>query len=107
MIEVQRRQRTQPALMKAGARGPFVGIVTRRSFNSLVAAHPRSLELLECVTEHDSLRAAAIELGLHHSTLQNRIEYSRRLGYELRTSRGRMRLSLALAHLKLASNRFE
>jgi DNA-binding CsgD family transcriptional regulator len=75
---------------------------------ALLVAHPRCRELLESVVQHDSLRAVALELGLHHSTVQSRVaDYAQELGFELRSATGRVRLSLALAHLRLVTTRFD
>jgi hypothetical protein len=68
----------------------------------------KALAVLEALLATDSLRAAAGELGLHHSTLQAKVaELSSELGYEIRRPDGRTRLSLALSLHWLASNRFE
>ncbi len=68
----------------------------------------RALNLFESLLATDSLRGAAGELGLHHSTLQARVaELSTELGYDIRRTDGRTRLSLALSLHLLATNRFE
>ncbi len=52
----------------------------------------RSAEILRVLVEADSIRAAAAELAMHHSTLQAKHESLRRLiGYDPRTTAGRMR----------------
>ncbi|WAP60175.1 helix-turn-helix domain-containing protein [Streptomyces sp. S465] len=62
------------------------------------AETPWLLQTLSVVSHAASLRSAAGELHLHHSTLQERISYAeRRLGWPLRTPAGRLRLQLALA----------
>lgn len=71
------------------------------------AETPRTLEVLETIVTTDSLRAAALAAGLHHSTMQARAaELSTAFGYDLRTPAGRTRLSLALSLHRLATNRF-
>jgi hypothetical protein len=68
----------------------------------------RALNLFGSLLATDSLRGAAGELGLHHSTLQARVaELSTELGYDIRRPDGRTRLSLALSLHLLATNRFE
>jgi len=68
----------------------------------------RALAQFESLLATDSLRGAAGELGLHHSTLQARVaELSTELGYDIRKPDGRTRLSLALSLHLLATNRFE
>ena len=55
-----------------------------------------------------ALSAAGVEAGLHHSTVQARAEqYSTALGFDIRSPRGRVRLSLALALRRLATTRFD
>lgn len=77
------------------------------ALRALVLSQPKSLELLEALSEADSVRAAALKVGLHHSTVQTRIaDYGRALGFDLHSARGRLRLSLALSMFKLATNRF-
>lgn len=68
----------------------------------------RTLAVLDAVVATDSLRAAAAEVGLHHSTLQSRVtELSNALGYDIRTPSGRTRLALALHLYRLATARFD
>lgn len=67
----------------------------------------RTVEILEAVVATDSLRAAAVRTGLHHSTIQARVgELSRVLGYEISTAVGRSRLTLALGMYRIVTNRF-
>jgi hypothetical protein len=78
------------------------------SLDELAAAHPRALGMLESIAASDSLRAVAVEVGLHHSTVQSRAaEYSRQLGFDVRTPAGRTRLTLALALHRLETTRFD
>ncbi|MEU7815929.1 helix-turn-helix domain-containing protein [Pseudonocardia sp. NPDC049154] len=59
---------------------------------------PHLLQTLTTVVGAPSVRAAATELYLHHSTLQDRLDQAERvLGWSVRTAGGRMRLQLALA----------
>ena len=76
-----------------------VGIVIRES--------PRVIAMLDTLAASDSLRAAASTLGFHHSTVQSRAEeLSGKLGFDVRTARGRTRLSVALALYRLETARF-
>jgi hypothetical protein len=66
------------------------------------AAAPWMLATLYAVATSASLRAAATELLVHHSTLQERIEHAERvLGWSIRHPHGRHRLYLALALRRL------
>ncbi|MEP6560947.1 MAG: alpha/beta hydrolase [Nakamurella sp.] len=68
----------------------------------------RTLATVSSLPATESLRAAAIELGVHHSTLRARVaELSAGLGYDIRKPAGRTRLSLALSLYLLATNRFD
>ena len=61
---------------------------------------PRSIEWVHDTTP--SLRAAAVTLRLHHSTLQDRvIQAEHLLGWPVREPAGRLRLQLALALRRL------
>jgi hypothetical protein len=63
---------------------------------TLVALDPRTRDLLDELVEADSVRAAASALGLHHSTLQARLEsLTRQLGYDPRSPLGRSRYEAA------------
>jgi hypothetical protein len=64
--------------------------------------------LIEAAVSADSVRAAARELGLHHSTVQARLAtLSDGVGFDVRTAPGRGRLALALRLYYLATNTFE
>ena len=57
---------------------------------------------LHAVSSSPSLRAAATELRVHHSTLQERLAQTEHvLGWEVHSPQGRLRLQLALAIRKL------
>ncbi|MFJ6573803.1 helix-turn-helix domain-containing protein [Streptomyces sp. NPDC091292] len=57
---------------------------------------------LHAVASSPSLRSAAAELTVHHSTLQERLAQAEQLlGWDVHTPRGRLRLQLALAVRKL------
>jgi hypothetical protein len=74
----------------------------------LLAASDRALPALHALVTNDSLRSAATELGVHHSTLQARTaELSETLGYDVRSPAGRTRLALALRLHLFATSRFE
>ncbi len=78
------------------------------ALSDLVASHPGAEALLDAIAGTESLRAAGVEAGLHHSTVQARAEqYSTALGFGIRSPRGRVRLSLALALHRLATTRFD
>lgn len=69
-----------------------------RALESAAAAAPWVLATLVAFTSHASLRLAAAELFLHHSTLQSRITaIEHDLGWPVRDPGGRLRLQLALA----------
>lgn len=60
-------------------------------------------KLLDAVVDEQSVRAAAIRLGRHHSSVQDRLTaLIDSLGYDPRTSRGHTRYSLARMLLRLA-----
>ncbi|MCX4766898.1 helix-turn-helix domain-containing protein [Streptomyces sp. NBC_01275] len=64
---------------------------------------PWLLATLYAVTATASLRAAAAEVNVHHSTLQDRLVHAEHLlGWPLRTPQGRLRLQLALTMRRLA-----
>ncbi|GAA1661966.1 hypothetical protein [Microbacterium lacus] len=78
------------------------------ALSDLVAAHPGAAALLDAIATTESLRAASVETGLHHSTVQARAgQYSDVLGFDIRSPRGKVRLSLALALYRLATSRFD
>ncbi|QAV69025.1 hypothetical protein ESZ53_00345 [Salinibacterium sp. UTAS2018] len=79
-----------------------------QSLGVVIRETPRILPMLDTLAASESLRAAAATLGFHHSTVQSRAEeLSAKLGFDVRTSRGRTRLSVALALHRLESARFE
>ncbi|WP_306932462.1 PucR family transcriptional regulator [Streptomyces luteogriseus] len=58
---------------------------------------------LHAITSTSSLRAAAAEINVHHSTLQERLAHAEHLlGWPIRTPQGRLRLHLALTMRRLA-----
>ncbi|MFI7498451.1 helix-turn-helix domain-containing protein [Streptomyces sp. NPDC049687] len=64
---------------------------------------PWLLGTLYAVTATASLRAAAAEANVHHSTLQDRLAHAEHLlGWPVRTPQGRLRLHLALTMRRLA-----
>lgn len=64
---------------------------------------PWLLATLHAVTATASLRAAAAEANVHHSTLQDRLVHAEHLlGWPVRTPQGRLRLHLALTMRRLA-----
>jgi hypothetical protein len=69
---------------------------------ALAALDDRSRELLDAVAEEHSIRAAALRLGRHHSSVQERMTaLVDALGYDPRTSRGHARYVLARMLLTL------
>jgi hypothetical protein len=67
------------------------------------ASTPWLLATLHAVVSTASLRAAAAEINVHHSTLQDRLSHAEHLlGWPLRTPQGRLRLQLALVMRHLA-----
>lgn len=63
---------------------------------------PWLLTTLHAVTTTASLRAAAAEANVHHSTLQDRLVHAEHLlGWPVRTPQGRLRLHLALTMRRL------
>ncbi|WP_405593510.1 helix-turn-helix domain-containing protein [Streptomyces sp. NBC_01092] len=74
-----------------------------QALETAAAAAPWLLGTLHAVSSTVSLRAAAAEINLHHSTLQERLAQAEHLlGWPLRTPQGRFRLGLALAMRHLA-----
>ncbi|NUO46868.1 MAG: helix-turn-helix domain-containing protein, partial [Streptomyces sp.] len=67
------------------------------------ATAPWLLATLDAVASTTSLRAAAAEINVHHSTLQDRLAHAEHLlGWPVRTPQGRFRLQLALTMRHLA-----
>lgn len=67
------------------------------------AGTPWLLPTWHAVVSTASLRAAAAEINVHHSTLQDRLCHAEHLlGWPLRTPQGRLRLQLALTMRHLA-----
>ncbi|MDH6454852.1 MULTISPECIES: helix-turn-helix domain-containing protein [unclassified Streptomyces] len=74
-----------------------------QALESAGASTPWLLATLHAVVATASLRAAAAEVNVHHSTLQDRLSHAEHLlGWPLRTPQGRLRLQLALAMRHLA-----
>lgn len=85
-----------------GAEHPDLAAL-RRQFE----ASPRIVSTVEAMVTTDSIRAAATAAGLHHSTMQaHAVDLSSALGFDVRTSSGRTRLSIALSLYRLATNTF-
>jgi len=79
-----------------------------QSLGVVIRETPRILPMLDTLAASESLRAAAGTLGFHHSTVQSRAEeLSGKLGFDVRTSRGRTRLSVALALYRLETSHFD
>ncbi|MFJ9931401.1 hypothetical protein ACIRU5_35965 [Streptomyces misionensis] len=59
-------------------------------------------EILRALVESDSVRSAAVRLGIHHTTLRARHEtLTRKIGYDPRTAVGRMRAAAATLLMRL------
>ncbi|WP_328877623.1 helix-turn-helix domain-containing protein [Streptomyces sp. NBC_00299] len=76
-----------------------------QALEAAAATTPWLLATLHAVASTVSLRAAASEINVHHSTLQERLAHAEhQLGWSLRTPQGRFRLGLALAVRHLVRN---
>ncbi|WP_307179040.1 helix-turn-helix domain-containing protein [Streptomyces africanus] len=74
-----------------------------RALETAAASAPWLAATLHAVASTASLRAAASEINVHHSTLQDRLAHAEHLlGWPVRTPQGRLRLQLALAMRHLA-----
>ncbi|MEU2283371.1 helix-turn-helix domain-containing protein [Streptomyces sp. NPDC013178] len=74
-----------------------------QAVEAAAADAPWLLATLHAVTATTSLRAAAAEVTVHHSTLQDRLVHAEHLlGWPVRTPQGRLRLHLALTMRRLA-----
>ncbi|MBT2422508.1 helix-turn-helix domain-containing protein [Streptomyces sp. ISL-22] len=74
-----------------------------QALESAAATAPWLLATLHAIASTASLRAAAVEINVHHSTLQERLAHAEHLlGWPLRTPQGRFRLGLALTMRHLA-----
>ncbi len=70
---------------------------------ALAALDDRSRRVLDALADVGSVRAAAAQLGMHHSSVQARAAaLTDTLGYDPRTTRGRTRYTLARTLLTLA-----
>ncbi|MCW8380581.1 helix-turn-helix domain-containing protein [Streptomyces justiciae] len=67
------------------------------ALEAAAATAPWLLATLDAVASTTSLRAAATEINVHHSTLQDRLAHAEHLlGWPVRTPQGRFRLQLTL-----------
>ncbi|MFJ4535334.1 helix-turn-helix domain-containing protein [Streptomyces tibetensis] len=74
-----------------------------RALESAASTTPWLPATLHAVASTSSLRAAAAEINVHHSTLQERLAHAEHLlGWPVRTPQGRLRLQLALTMRRLA-----
>jgi hypothetical protein len=77
-----------------------------RALDHAAGSAPWILPTLQAVADSISLRAAAIALRVHHSTLQDRITHAEHtLGWPVRDPQGRLRLQVALALRRLHRHR--
>jgi hypothetical protein len=75
-----------------------------RALETTIADAPWMLQTLHAVATTTSVRAAATEISVHHSTLQARIVHAETLlGWSLHTPQGLLRLHLALVLRHLAA----
>ncbi|GAA2311127.1 helix-turn-helix domain-containing protein [Streptomyces hawaiiensis] len=73
-----------------------------RALESAASTAPWLPATLHAVASTSSLRAAAAEINVHHSTLQERLAHAEHLlGWPVRTPQGRLRLQLALTMRRL------
>ncbi|GAA3871311.1 helix-turn-helix domain-containing protein [Streptomyces lacrimifluminis] len=73
-----------------------------QALEAAVADAPWMLTTLHAVASTASLRGAAAEVNVHHSTLQDRLGHAEALlGWPVRTPQGRLRLQLALTMRQL------
>ncbi|CUU57477.1 PucR C-terminal helix-turn-helix domain-containing protein [Parafrankia irregularis] len=73
-----------------------------QALDRAAAAAPWMLATLEAVTTSPSLRAAAVGLTVHHSTLQERLHQAEQvLGWSVHDPNGRLRLHLAFVLRRL------
>jgi len=76
--------------------------------DEVLGVAPWASPTLTALCGHDSVRAAATALNVHHSTMQSRCEQLEGLlGYSLRSQTGRTRATLGLAAHRLAHTRFD
>ncbi|MER7840776.1 helix-turn-helix domain-containing protein [Streptomyces sp. NPDC096040] len=76
-----------------------------RAVEAAAVDAPWMLRTLHAVASTASLRAAAAEVSVHHSTLQDRLTHAEHLlGWSVRTPQGRFRLQLALTMRQLMTN---
>ncbi|MFC5753934.1 helix-turn-helix domain-containing protein [Actinomadura rugatobispora] len=76
-----------------------------RALERAAASAPWMLAVLDAVASARSLRGAAEEMAIHHSTLQDRLAHAESLlGWSVHEPQGRLRLQLALALRRLHRN---
>ncbi|MGW6770213.1 helix-turn-helix domain-containing protein [Streptomyces sp. NPDC055037] len=76
-----------------------------RALDRAFAAAPWVASTLHAAVFQVSLRAAAVELSVHHSTLQTRLAQAERwLGWNVREPQGRLRVQLAIYLWRLYRN---
>jgi len=75
------------------------------ALDAVAAAHPWALGTLDAVIRHLTVRSAATELHVHHSTLQERLVHLRReLGFDVDSPIGRQRAAFALVLRRLRNS---
>jgi DNA-binding PucR family transcriptional regulator len=84
------------------AAGDHPALPDAEALEHAASAAPWMLTTLHALASTVSLRAAAELLGVHHSTLHDRVTYAEQLlGWNVREPQGRLRLQLALALRRL------
>lgn len=112
-----RARRPEELLVHAEALGALVALVQAVDSGSAVPQDVLRVEelqadrptarALDAIVDSPSLRAAATVLGLHHSTLQARVDQlNHALGFDVSTPHGRTRLDLALALARVRRSRW-
>ena len=112
-----RARRPDEAVVDAETLGGLVALVQAVDSGSAVPkdvllveelqSDPVTARALDAVVDSPSLRAAATVLGLHHSTLQTRVDQLHHaLGFDVSTPHGRTRLDLALALARVRRSRW-
>lgn len=107
-----RLTRGRPIVVDAAQLGALLEVAnttdTRRPLHpdavALSVLDDHTTGILDALVQADSVRAAALALGMHHSTVQARHEaLTRELGYNPRSARGRARYEVARMLCDLAT----
>jgi hypothetical protein len=83
-------------LAEVAGKADLAGAADVQTLERLRQSHPWVPATIYQVVGHQSVRSAAVGLHVHHSTLQQRVEWlERELGYSLREPAGRFRAATA------------